>query len=57
MMQQLIIQPKDEGGAYLPDYALYQLVVTPADRKMWLRLPGVQEWTEIDAGSFLQEAA
>lgn len=57
MMQKLIIQPKDKGGAYLPDFALYQLVVEPESKKIWLRLPEVQDWTEIEAEGFLQEAA
>ncbi|MGM9571301.1 MAG: C45 family autoproteolytic acyltransferase/hydrolase [bacterium] len=56
MMQKLIILPKDKGGAYLPDFALYQLVVEPESKKIWLRLPGVQDWTEIEADGFLQEA-
>jgi hypothetical protein len=32
----------------------YQVVAVPKDLKIWVRIPGVQDWTEVDLNLFFQ---
>lgn len=47
LMQILDIQLQD-GGATNPA-TIFQFVTTPADRVIWVKIPGYQDWTRIDA--------
>jgi hypothetical protein len=42
-----------DGGATHPQRTIYQMVVVPESFTLWLKAPGVQEWTEIPLKSFL----
>ena len=46
--------PLESGGALqtsgLP--TSYQVVAVPEELKMWVRIPGVQEWTELELERF-----
>lgn len=39
-----------EGGATHSDKTIFQLVVIPAELKIWLKVPGYQDWSEIALG-------
>jgi hypothetical protein len=32
----------------------YQVVAVPEDLKIWVRIPGVRDWTEVDLNLFFQ---
>jgi hypothetical protein len=41
--------PLEEGGVFLaPDNTSYQIMAVPADLRIWVRVPGLVDWTEID---------
>ena len=39
-----------EGGATHSDKTIFQMVAVPAELKIWLKVPGYQDWTEVDLG-------
>jgi len=46
MMKKIMdVQIKD-GGATHPG-TIFQIVALPADRKIWVKVPGRVEWTEV----------
>jgi len=47
MMEILDISIKD-GGVTIPGGTIYQIVVIPKELKLWLKIPALQNWTEID---------
>ncbi|MCX6669944.1 MAG: C45 family autoproteolytic acyltransferase/hydrolase [Methanothrix sp.] len=54
VMMQIMSIPLESGGALqtsgLP--TSYQVVAVPEELKMWVRIPGVQEWTELEMERF-----
>ncbi len=53
MMKILDVQ-LDDGGATLED-TIYQFVVVPKSKKLWVNIPGHQEWTEIDLSGLFEK--
>jgi len=47
-MKEIMEMPIDQGGAAFPEGTLYHLVAVPGELKWWLKIPGFQDWTEID---------
>ncbi len=52
-MQEIMETPFEKGGA-LNDLTMYQLVVIPETKTLWLRVIGGSGWTKIDLSGFLQ---
>lgn len=52
MMKMMDTRIDDLGAT--TDMTLYQLVAVPARFELWLKVPGVQEWTEIDMKELLK---
>lgn len=54
-MMDILDIPMNEGGATWPAGAkiqtLYQVVAIPAELKLWLKVPGIQNWTSVDLAS------
>jgi hypothetical protein len=54
VMMQIMSIPLESGGALqtsgLP--TSYQVVAVPEELKIWVRIPGVQEWTELELERF-----
>jgi hypothetical protein len=36
------------GGVTIPQGTIYQIVVVPEELKVWLKIPGFQNWTKVD---------
>ncbi len=53
-MQQIIETPVAEGGA-MNSMTVYQMVVTPETKDLWLRVVGGSDWLQIDLSSFLMQ--
>ncbi|MCR5106792.1 MAG: C45 family peptidase [Lachnospiraceae bacterium] len=51
-MKEIIDTTIQNGGAK-NDLTVYQMVVVPKDKTLWLQITGGSEWTEIDLKSFL----
>ena len=49
----IIGMPLEAGGAQ-NELTVYQIVVVPETRMMWLRVIGGADWTQIDLAGFLQ---
>jgi hypothetical protein len=48
-MMEVMSIPLENGGAFrAPNVTSYQIVAVPKDLKVWIRVPEVQEWTEVD---------
>lgn len=45
VMMKMLDVPFDEGGATTG--TIYQVVASPAELKIWLKVPGLQDWVEI----------
>jgi hypothetical protein len=52
-MMDIIETPLEEGGAQ-NELTVYQMVVVPETRMMWLRVIGGADWTQIDLSGFLE---
>jgi len=52
MMKMLDTRIEDLGST--TDMTLYQMVVVPERFELWFKIPGEQEWTEIDMRAFLR---
>lgn len=56
VMMDIMSRPMTEGGPLqtkeLP--TSYQVVAVPEDLKFWVRIPGVQDWTEVDLNRLFQ---
>jgi len=46
-MMQVLDTPLDKGGATVPG-TIYQVIAAPKQLKLWLKVPGVQDWTLVD---------
>lgn len=53
-MMEILDTPIDHGGATWPAgdaiQTVYQVVVVPAERMLWVKVPGFQDWTAVDLG-------
>ncbi len=55
MMETMSI-PLEKGGAFrAPNVTSYQIVAVPKELKVWVRVPEVQEWTEVDLKPLFNE--
>jgi len=45
-MMQILDVPIERGGATV-EGTIYQVVAVPATRTFWIKMPGIQDWTEI----------
>ena len=50
---EIINKTVEEGGAK-NDLTVYQLVVVPKTKTLWLQITGGSEWTKIDVDSFFK---
>lgn len=57
-MMDILDTPMDKGGATWPDKGnirtIYQIMVIPRDRSIWVKIPGYQDWTAINLQRFFQ---
>ena len=51
-MQEIIETPVEKGGA-MNELTMYQIVVVPETKMLWLQVVGGPEWTRIDLSGFL----
>ena len=51
-MQEIIETPVEKGGA-MNELTMYQIVVVPETKMLWLQVVGGPEWTQIDLSGFL----
>lgn len=49
VMMKVLDVPLEKGGATVPE-TIYQVVAAPKDLKMWIKVPGFEEWREIPLG-------
>jgi len=47
-MMQMMSTPVSDGGPFFPTYTTYQMVVEPQDLKLWFKVPGYYNWTEVN---------
>jgi hypothetical protein len=40
----------DQGGPTHQQGTIYQVISVPAQLKLWIKIPGLQDWTEIGLG-------
>ncbi|MHB8119513.1 MAG: C45 family autoproteolytic acyltransferase/hydrolase [Methanothrix sp.] len=57
IMMDIMSRPLSEGGALQTEElpTSYQVVAVPEDLKIYVRIPGVQDWTIVDLNLFFQE--
>lgn len=48
VMMQIMETPIPDGGPLFPGITSYEIVVVPADLKVWLKAPAYYNWTEVD---------
>ena len=51
-MMQIMDTPFEEGGATWTNRTEYQVVVEPANNKLWMKTRGIQDWVEIDLNKY-----
>ena len=49
----IIETPLEAGGAQ-DELTVYQIVIVPETKMLWLRVIGGADWTQIDLAGFLQ---
>lgn len=54
VMMQIMDTSFTEGGATWPERTAYQVVVEPANNKLWMKIRDVQNWTEIDLNKYFK---
>jgi hypothetical protein len=56
VMMKIMNIPLEKGGAFrVPNDTSYQIVAVPKELKIWVKMPEVQEWTEIDLKPLFDE--
>jgi hypothetical protein len=50
-VMKMLAMPLGEGGAFLPGATSYQVVAVPEQLKVFVRVPGHQDWVAIELGS------
>ena len=54
MMQKIMdVHIKDDGATHAG--TIFQVVAAPAERKVWIKVPGRVEWTEVPLGTIFQK--
>jgi hypothetical protein len=48
LMMEVLDTPIEKGGATRSAWAVQQLVVVPAELKVWIKALGIEGWTEVD---------
>ncbi len=56
VMMQVLDTPIEQGGPTVQG-TIYQVIAVPEALKIWLKVPGFQEWTEIDLKPWLRKGA
>jgi hypothetical protein len=51
-MMQIMDTPFEEGGATWTNRTVYQVVVEPANNKLWMKTRGIQDWVGIDLNNY-----
>ncbi|MBN1289203.1 MAG: hypothetical protein JXA49_06165 [Actinobacteria bacterium] len=55
-MMEVISTPVEDGGAFRPpNLTSYEIVAVPEELKIWVRVPEVQDWVEVDLGALFSE--
>lgn len=56
VVMDIMSRPLSEGGPLQTEElpTSYQVIAVPEDLKIWVRIPGVQSWTEVDLNLFFQ---
>jgi hypothetical protein len=54
VMMKVLDTPIEKGGATHPG-TIYQVIAVPAQLKLWLKVPGFQDWTEIELGPLFRK--
>jgi hypothetical protein len=52
-MMAIMDTPKSEGGATVDD-TTYQVVAVPSQLKIWVSVPGYQDWVSVDLKPLFQ---
>jgi len=56
IMMEIMNIPLEKGGSFrTPNDTSYQIVAVPKELKIWVRMPEVQEWTEVDLKPLFNE--
>jgi hypothetical protein len=56
VMMEIMNIPLEKGGSFrAPNDTSYQIVAVPKELKIWVRMPEVQEWTEVDLKPLFRE--
>jgi hypothetical protein len=53
MMKKIMDITVQDGGATHPG-TIFQVVAAPAERKIWLKVPGRVNWTEVALGPLFE---
>lgn len=54
-MQRIMSLPIEQGGPFSNDLTVYQMVVTPGNQQLWLRIVNGQDWIKLDLKKLLQK--
>jgi len=55
-MMEIMGTPLEKGGTFrAPNFTSYQYVAQPATLKIWVRVPDVQDWIEVDLSQFFNK--
>ena len=54
IMMKILDTPTANGGA-THNGTIYQIVAVPAEKKLWLKIPGFQDWTEIGLANIFKD--
>jgi hypothetical protein len=49
-MMKVLDTPIEKGGPTDTEKTIYQVIAIPAQLKLWLKVPGFQDWTEVGLG-------
>jgi hypothetical protein len=55
ILMQILDVPFDEGGATWPDRTAYQVGIEPANKTLWMKTRGIQDWVEIDLDTYFRK--
>jgi hypothetical protein len=54
VMMRVLDTPIDQGGATV-EGTIYQVIAVPAQLKLWVKVPGLQDWTIIRLGPLFKK--
>ena len=55
IMKKILDTPVTEGGVTFPALTIYQIIAVPEELTVLIKLPGIQDWTEIDIKGLLKK--